>query len=321
MYNITESVQAMLEQRKSEISNCAAISESFADYVLSEDATNIRIKVNQIQENGTCSLEEMNEIITMVRESNLSISTQKNIVSKVYEMWSNSMDETAVTEGIFNFGNSTNRFDGDPVKNAEYIKLLNDMEAFITYMVDVMEGDFAVADDILKLFEDTAKKAKKKEDIEKLLSSCLNRMDKGNTVYNSSTYRKYYDLYLKFNKLSKSFNNRYSKITMAEKKAVDSKLDQILEKLSSGLIKDWFEFEDIGNKTPKTDRLNDAFLKIKEVDRDSAVNLSNRIISTLYKVLANSWGQTIGNVRYMRKILGIELEGTAKWKIVHKIFK
>lgn len=321
MYNITESVQAMLEQRKSEISNCTVISESFGDYALSEDATNIRAKVNQIHENGTCSLEEMNEIITMVRESNLSLASQKNIVSKVYEMWSNSMDETAVTEGIFNLGNSTNRFDGDPAKNAEYIKLLNDMEAFITYMVDVMEGDFAVADDILKLFEDTAKKAKKKEDIEKLLSSCLNRMDKGNTVYNSSTYRKYYDLYLKFNKLSKSFNNRYSKITMAEKKAVDSKLDQILEKLSSGLIKDWFEFEDIGNKTPKTDRLNDAFLKIKEVDRDSAVNLSNRIISTLYKVLANSWGQTIGNVRYMRKILGIELEGTAKWKIVHKIFK
>lgn len=321
MDNVKKSVQSMLEQRKSEIINSDIIvSESFGDYALSEDAVNIRSKVNKIQESGNCSLDDMNEVITMVRESNLSIAAQKNIVSKVFEMW-NASETEVVEEGIFNLGNSANRFDGDPAKNAEYIALLNEMDAFITYMVDVMEGDFAVADDILKLFEDAAKKAKKKEDLDKLLSSCLNRMDKGNTTYNSATYKKYYDLYVKFNRLSKSFNNRYSKITMTEKKVVDAKFDQILEKLSTGMVRDWFVFQEIGNETPKTDRLNEAYLKLKEVDRDTAVNIANRIINTMYKVISSSWSQTVGNVRYMRKILGIELEGTAKWKIVHKIFK
>lgn len=322
MDNVNESVQAMLEQRKSEIINSSSIIyESFGDYALSEDATNIRNRVNEIQENGTCSLEDMNEVITMVRESNLSIAAQKNIVSKIFEMWNTPTETEIVEEGILGLGNSTNRFDGDPTKNAEYIALLNEMDAFITYMVDVMEGDFAVADDILKLFENAAKKAKKKEDLDKLLSACLNRMDKGNTTYNSATYKNYYDLYVKFNRLSRSFNNRYSKITMAEKKVVDAKFDQILEKLSTGMVRDWFVFTEIGNKTPKTDRLNEAYLKLKEVDRDTAVNIANRIVNTMYKVISSSWSQTVGNVRYMRKILGIELEGTAKWKIVHKIFK
>ena len=323
MDNVNVSVQAMLEQRKSEIINSSIIvSESFGDYALSEEAASIRARVNEIHESGTCSLEDMNEVITMIRESNLSTAAQKNIIGKVFEMWNTyNIESEVVEEGIFGLGNSTNRFDGDPAKNAEYIALLNEMDAFITYMVDVMEGDFAVADDILKLFEDAAKKAKKKEDLDKLLSACLNRMDKGNTTYNSATYKKYYDLYVKFNRLSRSFNNRYSKITMAEKKVVDSKFDQILEKLSTGMVRDWFVFQEIGNETPKTDRLNEAYLKLKEVDRDSAVNIANRIINTMYKVISSSWSQTVGNVRYMRKILGIELEVTTNWKIVHKIFK
>ena len=108
---------------------------------------------------------------------------------------------------------------------------------------------------------------------------------------------------------------------MAEKKIIDEKFDKILGNLYTGIVRDWFFFKQFGNKCPKTERLNEAYTKLKEVDRDSAIILAQRVINPMYNYIAKCWSNTVNNVGYMRRILGIELEGSAKWKIVHKIFK
>ena len=312
-------IQAMLDQRKSElvISN---ISESFGEYALSEEASVIREKINNIVLSGNCSIVEMNDIITDIRESNLSENTQRILVKKIFEAYSvNDVEEMIVEESITLLG--TTKFDGDPAKNAEYISLLREMDKFVSHIVDLLDADFDIANDILKLFENHAKKDKTKEDIQKLLSDCLNRFDAGNKKYNKNLYKDYYEKFVKFNRISKSFNNRYSKITMAEKKVIDEKFDKILATLYGDIVKDWFYFQEFGNQTPKSDRFQQAFLKIKEIDRDSAVNLSQRVVNPLYNYIAKCWSNTVQNINYMRRILGIELEDTTKWKIIHKLFK
>lgn len=318
--NLTKSVQAMLEQRKESI-NVSNIAESFGDYALNENTVIIRNKINGIIDKGYCSLSEMNDIISDIRESNLSEISQRHLVRKIFEAYSSPelRDEEIVEEGITLLGST--KFDGDPVKNNEYISLLKEMDKFVAHLVDLVESDFEIADDILKILEDGAKSAKKKEDLEKILSNCLNRFDIGNKKYDQSKYKEYYDKFLKFNKISRSFNNRYSKITMSEKKIIDNKFDKIISSLYGDIVKDWFKFEQFGNTTPKTEKLNEAYLKIKDIDRDSAINISNRVINPMYNYIAKCWSQTINNINYLRRILGIELEGTAKWKIVHKIFK
>ena len=317
--NSIDNIQAMLDQRKSELA-ISSVSESFGEYALSEEANAIREKINNIVISGNCSIVEMNDIITDIRESNLSENTQRILVKKIFEAYSaNDVEDIVVEESITLLDNT--KFDGDPAKNAEYISLLREMDKFVSHIVDLLDADFDIANDILKLFEDHAKKDKTKEDIQKLLSDCLNRFDAGNKKYNKNLYKEYYEKFVKFNRISKSFNNRYSKITMAEKKVIDEKFDKILATLYGDMVRDWFYFEAFGNKSPKSDRFQQAFLKIKDIDRDSAVNLSQRVINPLYNYIAKCWSNTVQNVNYMRRILGIELEDTAKWKIVHKLFK
>jgi len=311
---VSESVRAMLEQKQ--ISN---ISESFGDYALSEDAQAIRSRINDIVTKGSCSIVEMNEVITSIKDSNLSESTQRFLVKKIFNIFNEADEEEFVEEGIALLGNT--KFDGDPVKNAEYIALLKEMDKFVAHLVDLLDADFDIADDILNILETSAKSAKNKEDIDKCISNCLNRFDAGNKKYNQDLYKEYYQKFVKFNRIGKSFNNRYSKITMAEKKIIDEKFDKILGTLYGDIIRDWFKFEAFNNDTPKTDKLNAAWLKLKEIDRDKTVELSNRILNPMYNYLAKSWSQTVNNVNYMRKILGIELEDTIKWKIVHKLYK
>ena len=319
MNNTVSNVQVMLDQRKSELA-ISSVSESFGEYALSEEAVTIREKINNVVLSGNCSIVEMNDIITEIRESNLSENTQRILVKKIFEAYStNDVEEMIVEESITLLG--TTKFDGDPAQNAEYIALLKEMDKFVSHIVDLLDADFDIADDILKLFEAHAKKDKSKEDVQKLLSDCLNRFDSGNKKYNKNLYKEYYEKFVKFNRISKSFNNRYSKITMAEKKVIDEKFDKILATLYGDIVRDWFHFQAFGNKTPKSDRFQQAFLKIKEIDRDSAINLSQRVINPLYSYIAKCWSNTVQNVNYMRRILGIELEDTAKWKIVHKLFK
>ena len=311
---IQYSVRAMLEQKQ-----ISTISESFGDYALSEDAQSIRSRINDIVAQGSCSITEMNEIITSIKDSNLSESTQRILVKKIFNIFNEADEEEFIEEGIAMLGNT--KFDGDPVKNAEYIALLKEMDKFVAHLVDLLDADFEIADDILKILETSAKSAKNKEDIDKCISNCLNRFDAGNKKYNQDLYKEYYQKFVKFNKIGRSFNNRYSKITMAEKKIIDEKFDKILGTLYGDIIRDWFKFEAFNNTTPKTDKLNAAWLKLKEVDRDKTVELSNRILNPMYNYLAKSWSQTVNNINYMRRILGIELEDTVKWKIVHKLYK
>ena len=195
------------------------------------------------------------------------------------------------------------------------------MDKFVAHLVDLLDADFDIADDILKILESTAKSGKNKEDIDKCISNCLNRFDAGNKKYNQNLYKEYYKKFVKFNRIGRTFNNRYSKITMAEKKIIDEKFDKILGSLYEDKIREWFKFEAFNNDTPKTEKLNNAWLKIKEIDRDKGIELGSRILNPMYNYLARSWSQTVNNVNYMRKILGIEVEDTIKWKIVHAIFK
>ena len=77
--------------------------------------------------------------------------------------------------------------------------------------------------------------------------------------------------------------------------------DKILGTLYGDIIRDWFKFEAFNNTTPKTDKLNAAWLKLKEIDRDKTIELSNRILNPMYNYLAKSWSQTVNNINYMRR--------------------
>lgn len=318
MTNVSKAAVSIFENNNT-VSENVCLAESFGEYVLSEDAVAIRGKINEFEANGASSLVEMCNIISMVNESGLSQDTQRILVSKVMTAYNEAVNDEAVTEGLFNMG--SHQFDGDPVKNKEYIAMLNEMEKFISYMVDLLEADFALGDDILKIIEDAAKNAKGKEDVQKCLSTCLNRLDKGNTMYDSNTYAQHLDKLHKFQRLSRSFNNKYSKITMSEKKAMDAKFDKILSEISKKNIYDWFKFQDIGNDNPKYQRLFAAYEKLKDIDRDATLELTGRVINPTLNYLATTWTRSVNNVRYMRRILGIEREGSLRWKIVHKLFK
>ena len=201
--NISKSVKAMLEQRKEQIA-ITNVSESFGEYALSENASRIRNKINELIKSESCSLIEMNDIITDIRESNFSETTQRILVKKIFDVYNESdSSEEILDENIDLIGSL--RFDGDPVKNAEYIALLREMEKFVSHIVDLLESDFELADDLLEILEDHAKKDKKKEDLDRCLSACLNRIDRGNKKFDSNLYKEY--LLLKYLLILLNFTN------------------------------------------------------------------------------------------------------------------
>lgn len=319
--NISSSIQEMISARRGSVS----VLESFGNYVLNEEVSEIRSELSRIEESGSFSISDITSIMNRINESGADEFTKLLVLEKTFYVFSECNKEfDSVEESVYesvNLGLDTIKFNGDPAKNEEYIALLRETERFVAYSVELMDADFALADDVLVILENVVKNGKDSSAIKKGISDCLNRFDKGNLKYDSDRFKKYYDNFKVFQKKNRTFNNRYSKITMKEKKIIDERLDKVLLGLYQGGIKDWFVFQQFGNKAVKMERMVKVFESLKEIDRDSGLECLERIINPLINYIARSWSATVNNVNYIRKILGIELEDTTRWKIVHKILK
>lgn len=296
--------------------------EYLGESVINEEAKSIKDKLYMYKESGNFDSSKLADLILSLNESLIDESTKKILIESIMVDFincnSSNIDIEAVSES---FSLPKLKFDGNSEANKEFIDILDEINKFLEYNADVVDEDFNMAENILKCIENHAKSAKDASDIKKCISDCLNILDKGNSKFEKEKYEKFSNTYKKFFRLRNSFNNKYSKITMLEKEKIDAKLDQLLTSLYNSKVKDWFYFEQYKNKCVNTDRLNKAYVTLKEIDRDSAVELSERIINPLYSYLAKCWSAEVRSVMSIRSLLDIEIKDTLKWKIVHKIFK
>lgn len=315
MKNVSSAVLELFQN------NQKSISSTLFESVLNEEANFIQDNITDLRE--TCTIDDLINVLYTIREANIEDRSKRALVESLYNTYyygDTSISE-AVTESAFNFSFTTPQFTGDPAKNAEYIAFLKEMEGLANFLVKLFRDKHKLMNDITDIIDEGGKNAQTSEDVKKILNKCLNTLDKYNSDLDKKTWQSYMQKLSKFKNLSNTFNNKYSKITMAEKEVIDAKIDELINHIGTNYIMDYVRFTDTNNDTPQYDRLVKGWTALKDVDRDAACELVSRIINPLLQWLYQSWRECIGNLYYLRGLLGLNLKNTNKWKIVHALLK
>lgn len=315
MENVSASVLEIFGESTSNVSN------TLFEFALNEEANFIQDNIDELKE--SCGIDDLINMLYIIKEANIEDHSKRILVESLYNAYyyGDESNSDSVIESAFNFSLTTPQFTGDPVKNKEYIAFLKEIEGLANFLVQLFRNKHKLMNDITDVIDEGGKNSKTSEDIKKVLNKCLNLMDKYNNDFDMKTYQNYIDKLKKFKQLSNTFNNKYSKVTMAEKEVIDAKIDELIDHIGNNYIMDYIQFSDLKNDTPQFDRLYKGWCAMKEIDRDGAVQISDRIINPLLAWFYQNWRDCINNLYYLRSLLGIKLKNTNKWKIVHILLK
>lgn len=316
MENVSSAVLELFQNNQEE-----SISSTLFESVLNEEANFIQENIADLRE--ACTIDDLINVLYTIKEANIEDRSKRALVESLYDIYhygDTSISE-AVTEAAFNFSFTTPQFTGDPTKNAEYIAFLKEMEGLANFLVQLFRNKHKLMNEITDVIDEGGKNAQTSEDVKKVLNKCLNLMDEYNNDIDQKTWQSYMQKLSKFKKLSNTFNNKYSKITMAEKEVIDAKIDELINHIGTNYIMDYVKFAELNNDTPQFDRLLKGWEALKEVDRDMGCNIASRVINPLLGWLYQGWRECIGNLYYLRGLLGLKLKNTNRWKIVHALLK
>lgn len=315
MKNISSSVLEMFNTQET-------ISNTLFEFALHNEANSISLNIEELRESG-CNIDDLINMLYMIKECNIEDHSKRILVESLYNAYYDGdiSNSESIQEAAFDFKLTSPQFTGDPAKNAEYIAFLKEMEGLANFLIQLFKNKHKLMNDITDIIDEGGKSAKNSEDVKKVLNKCLILIDKYNNSFDSKTYNSYMGKLSKFKSLSKTFNNKYSKITMKEKEVVDAKLDQLIEHIGSNYIMDYVKFSDLNNDTPQFARIVKGWEALREIDRDLAGQIAGRVVNPLMGWFYQAWRDAIGNLYYLRNLLGIRLKNTNKWKIVHAFLK
>lgn len=281
--------------------------ESYLDEVFLESNDEISSIKDRINEAEFSTAQEATEFFAetsnIINCSNLSEPMKKALLERT-------MDKIVL------------EFQGDPEKNKEFIDLLKEMENAL----EAAEKDIRKMDEIIRrlgknikeLYNETAKKGFGQPNMLNKLKTITDHVKKEVEDYRSFTKDNYKDVnirktYDNLKKKAKSFNNKYSQLTMEEKKKFVAKFQKSIQDMRE-IIKPW----------AKNGKDGDDILKqIKTLE-----NIDSILGKKLYKdmldimdLIVQVYNIHLSNCMVIFQTLKIEKEKGFMYKMVNRILK
>ena len=281
--------------------------ESYLDEVFLESNDEISVIKDRINEAQFSNAQEATEFFAetsnIINCSNLSEPIKKALLERT-------MDKIVL------------EFQGDPEKNKEFIDLLKEMEnALEATEKDIRKVDEIIrklGKDIKELYDETAKKGFGQPNMLNKLKTITDHVKKEVEDYKSFMKENYKDVnirktYDNLKRKAKSFNNKYSQLTMEEKKKFVAKFQKSMQDMIE-IVKPW----------AKNGKDGDEILnQIKTLE-----NIDSILGKSLYKDMLNIMDMVVrmynihlSNCIVIFQTLKIEKEKGFMYKLVNRILK
>lgn len=295
------------------------IESSFLESVLNESAFELSKRIGNFD--GQNRIEFFRSVSEDVEASELQESTKSILISNLcnaIQENSNMFNIDALDEAALD---SILEFKGNETKNEAFKECLKDLENLLTYFISVIEKGLGYMDQILAL----SKKAKNNP---KEFKKYINEMDKfadefvawkkqaSKSICGSVTWKT-------FASQIKKFNNKYSEITMEEKKALSSKVEKMIDKVFK-MCTPWYDMKRNGKLLPgssaKYEELKNLYKELEKIDKSYA-NSVNDIFVDFDKYIGSEINPTLNDMFYVMKALNIQFEDSLRFKLVNKVLK
>lgn len=210
-------------------------------------------------------------------------------------------------------------FQGDPDKNKEFSEILKEVQDVCIMNISAIEK---INGYILKVEESVGKlmtvafsgKSSKKalDDMRQLSIDVKKYVEEFNNWSKEQYKGVNFDKSLnKLRRLSKTFNNKYSEVTMEEKKKLMATLNDYRNK-ALDLIKPW------AKGGSKGDTLLNDIKRLKDIDSSYSVTIYNTTLSMM-NFAVNEYNYCLADFMYIQRLLKIERENSLIYKIVNRI--
>lgn len=297
------------------------IENVFLESILDEKANGIAKKISSLEESDKFAM--MKVVSEDIESSELHEGVKENLVNYAANFISRTpnrnygaLDESAL-ESILEYS-------GNETKNEAFKECLKDLEELMLYFFDCIDKMTDILDKYLSLI----KKAKTPADLQK----ASKQMDDIRTDYIKwrKERSKKIDGVVTWNaykKQIKMFNNKYSQISLEEKKAFSKKINDMLVKGMKKIF-GWAKMNTKKEEVLKSAKYSGCYLDdlIKELDRIKSIDAAyhDRIynnVAGLHNTVVDEYNYTYGDVQYINKTLNIEIEKGIVFKIVNTLLK
>ena len=291
------------------------IRNDFLNFCLNEEAKNLREDITKYKDTGIGQEEILKKlaVLTDEKRKDLDNLTKDKLIEAYLDafryrnIYMESIDSDETAEQLLEFS-------GDEYKNKQFKQTLQEVDKYLIAFIKELQDIDKLLIKITSLYSkcknvNTARKAytdaiKEAEAVNKALKKMFADIDNGISPFK------------KFDKQAGTFNNKYSTVTMEEKKIFDKKIKEYIKQVND-IIEPWGGGEKNGVKVQ-------ALIDAMNNFRDCMPELSDKadaIPQGWYKYMFEAYRDDIGVCYWIRKKLGIEVEGSIKWKIVHALFK
>lgn len=309
------------EEALAENAGAKYIEENFGQLILDPRAVSIKQELIESIDSGLFDMNDTVDFINRIAECNFARNTNEMLVEMVYEAFLLSGQEP---ENIAE-ASALLEYAGNEEKNKQFVKSLKQLEQYIVDFHDYGVQAFAVGDQMLKLME-PLKKLKDDDKGRKEAAAIGNRIQNLIDKYNNDLgkdgkFDEHYRNFAEFKRLARKFNNKFSNITINDKKALDKKLDELINAtLTNPKVKAWVKLEQ-NQKTPQYDKMVELFDEFKRVDRQTALKILNETINPYLQYQWNVLRRVIGFTNYVRSLIGANNDKKLTYKIVNKVLK
>ena len=293
------------------------IQKGFLSSFLHEDNEAIVENLVNLQLKDTVTASEVCDAIANIAVSNIGSEAQLEAMQKVLDVYSESvhLDELNESSALLEYA-------GNAEKNRILIRLMKEMESrFQEYYEEVI---FAV-DSLDKMADIIAKEAKKGEKCNAktaayAVEAVYKKVDAKFTSKEYKEYvKKYNTTFSALKKICNSFGVKFNDVVMDDKKAFDVKLAAAVKKLKDNKkVTRWLPTE--SGTTQVIKDLN-ADLDKLAIDNRDATQTIVKYFQPVYNYTYYAIYGYMGNVNYIRRVLGLERENTVFYKVINKIFK
>ena len=292
------------------------IRNDFLNYCLDEEVIDIRHDIEVYRETGIGQLDILKKLAKLTDKKNKRLDdiAKKQVMEAYTEAYNyrnvyNESMSLEVPEKLLEYA-------GNDYKNDQFKKTLQEIEKHLIAYVKEIE----IIDKTLTKFTNSLNKSKNVNSARKAYSDCVKEgkatVKAINTMYESLNNG--IDPFTKFKSQAGSFNNKYSTVTMEEKKIFDNKIKAYIKQIEDH-IEPWAAGPD-GKNNAKIQGLCDALDKFQE-HMPELHDKATELAMGWYNYYFKAYQEDMAMCNYIRRKLGIEIEGTLRWKIVHALFK
>ena len=293
------------------------INESCLSGFLSPEFDEINEAYTDLLTSNSISCQDISNIVAKMESANIGSNLKLMFLENLTALYASKVGDDIVKEDTV-----INEYAGNAERNKIFRELLVAMEKeFAEYYKDCVYS----AKELNQMFDVLVSAAKaKKVDAQKAgfaIKKIYDRVDKHFTSDEYTTNgNRYAQVYNELKKTCKKFSIKFADVVMDDKKAFDVKLKSAVKKVTNdSKLTQWLSTEKDGYNA-KIKELNNAIAGLRIVSAD-AVKEILRYVQPVYNWTYNQLMGYIGNINYLRSILGLEKEHTTFYKIINKIFK